>query len=566
MAIKENLDILTLKELLYNSAEKYADNIAVTFIDKQGITYKELLEKVEETSAFLRLNGIQPGDKVAILSENQPNWVISYFAVTTMGAVAVPIMTEFSATEIHHILRHSDSKVIFVSARYLEKIQGARIDDLQTCILMDDFSVVPVDFDRALLKSVINGSRKELSKIKNAALKLAGKDCCEVNEDDLAAILYTSGTTGHSKGVMLSHKNITSNAVVLTGVVDIGVDERLLSILPLYHTFEATCGTLTPMLKGCTIYYLEKPPTPAVLMPALKKIKPTIMISVPLVIEKIFRRKILPGIEKNPLLKRLYKFGALRKKINKKAGAKLLEAFGGKLHLMVIGGAALPEDVEKFMFEAGFPYTVGYGLTETAPVSSGNSPSNIRYRATGNPLEGTEIKIVDPDPETGEGEILIKGPNVMKGYYRDPEKTAEVFTDDGWFRTGDLGFMDEDDFLYIRGRSKNVIIGPNGKNIYPEEIESIINQHKFVVESLVFERASRLLAKVHLNYEEIDGEMDAKKYEEPAIRDKIMSILNEIHGAVNDRVASFSRLHEIVEQLEPFEKTPTLKIKRFLYV
>lgn len=560
-----NLKKLTLRSVIEESVERNSNLPAVSFVDQPKITYREFKQKLDEVVKFLKSSGITVGDKVAILSENQPNWGIAYFAITSMGAVAVPIMTEFHSAEVHHILRHSESKAIFVSAKYFSKIEEFDSSTLTTRILLDDFSVIPSETKNDLLKEVISGAKQEFAKIKEAALKFVGLIPEEVEENDLALILYTSGTTGHSKGVMLTHKNVVYDAIATVEMVGANSSDRFLSILPLFHTYESTLGLVIPIMVGASITYLDKPPTPAVLLSALKKVKPTVVLSVPLVIEKIYRNKVLPEFNKKFIVKSLYKIPTIRKKLNKIAGKKLFETFGGELRLFCIGGASLPADVELFMREAEFPYAIGYGLTETSPLVTGTDTKNVRLRSAGKPMRGMQVKIDSPDPNTGEGEVLIKGPNVMIGYYKDPEKTKEVFTDDGWFKSGDLGVMDEDGYLYIKGRSKNVIIGANGKNIYPEEIESIINSFPFVVESLVIEKGELLIAKIHPNYEEIDKEYNIQKLSEPEAREIKNKIFADLLVKINERVNTFSKINKIIEQTIPFEKTPTQKIKRFLY-
>ncbi|MCB0752851.1 MAG: AMP-binding protein, partial [Ignavibacteriae bacterium] len=501
----------------------------------------------------------------AIISENSPNWGVAYFAVTTMGAVAVPIMTEFQSPDVHHILNHAGCKALFISAKLYEKVEEFNAEMLTIYILLDDFSIIPHAKSEDLLSQKLKEGKREFAKIMDAALKFVGVKNEEVGEDDLAAIIYTSGTTGHSKGVMLTHKNIVFDAIATTEIVDINEHDRMLSQLPLAHTFECTLGLILPLLVGASVYYLEKPPTAAVLLPAMIKVKPTIMNSVPLVIEKIYKMKIIPEINKKSVSRNLYKVPMLRKKINKVAGKKLLETFGGELRMFCIGGAALATDVEKFLVEAKFPYAMGYGLTETSPLVTGTDNVRVRRGASGKVLCDMEIKIVDQDPTTKEGEVYIKGPNLMKGYYKDPDKTAEVLTKDGWFKSGDLGYIDKDGYLYLKGRSKNVIIGSNGKNIYPEEIEAVINENNFVLESLVYEADKKLIARVHLNYEALDNDLGLQNVNESEARKKVDEQLNELITSVNKRVTSFSKLNKIVEQPEPFEKTPTKKIKRYLY-
>ncbi|GAB4378556.1 MAG: long-chain fatty acid--CoA ligase [Calditrichia bacterium] len=557
---------LTLRCLLENSAEKYSDRPALSFIDSRPISYAELYEEVIQLIRFLQSQGIAPGDKVAILSENQPNWGIAYFAVTLMGAVAVPILPDFHTSEILHIIRHSECKAIFVSRRLLEKIEEARFLKSLKLILIDNFEPITLQGSKTILKEVLNRGEREISKLKQSARKLGGKLHSEPEEDDLAVIIYTSGTTGHSKGVMLTHKNLVSNATSALSFQKVTPGDRLVSILPLSHTYECTIGFLIPILQGACIYYLNKPPTPRLLLEAMQKVKPTIMLSVPLVIEKIYKTRVLPELTRNGLLRRLYKISPIRKRLHRIAGKKLLKSFGGELVFFGIGGALLAPEVEHFLREARFPYAIGYGLTETSPLVAGSGKHNTRFRSTGPPIEGVEVKIHDPNPETGEGEIWVRGPNVMKGYYKDPERTASVLTEDGWFKTGDLGYLDKDNYLYIKGRLKNMIVGPSGENIYPEEIEAILNEFDYVMESLVYMHENKLTARVHLNYEELDELFGKENLTETEERARIQQLLEQIRTEVNSRVSSYSRLHRIIEQTEPFEKTPTQKTKRYLYV
>ncbi len=365
---------------------------------------------------------------------------------------------------------------------------------------------------------------------------------------------------------MLTHKNISYNAVQGRTIQKITPNDRFLSVLPLSHAYENTIGFILPLINGACIYYLKRAPSPSVLVPALQKVKPTMMLTVPLIIEKIYRARILPSLMEKKMVKKLYAKPFFRKKLNRMAGKKLLKTFGGKLVFYGIGGAKLNEQVERFLLEAKFPYAVGYGLTETAPLLAAFGPKNQRLQAAGKVLEGVEIKIHNPDEKTGEGEIWARGPNVMKGYYKEPELTHQVLTEDGWFRTGDLGIFDKDGYLYIRGRSKNVIVGPSGENIYPEEIESVINNFKHVVESLVIEKKGKLVALVHFDREEIE-----KKYREfkEDVSDYVEKTYNELAAElkeyINSRVSRFAKIQQIIPQNEEFIKTATKKIKRFLY-
>ncbi len=555
----------TLLSVLENSTEKFANNPALSWVDDEPMTFSQANEKIQQLKVLLNKQGIISEDRVAILSENMPNWAIAYFAVTSMGAVAVPILPDFHPNEIHHILRHSESKAIFVSEKLYEKLEEEEFEKLNSIILMDDFSLIPPRTKRDALRDVVKERTKEFAKLKAAALKMAGLRNDEIKEDDLAAIIYTSGTTGKSKGVMLTHKNVVYDAYATTLIVKVAPNDRLLSVLPLSHTYECTLGLVIPFMQGSCVYYMNKPPIARVLLPAMQKIRPTMMLTVPLIIEKIYKLRILPQLTKSTLLKQLTKIEPVRKKIIQLAGKKLLKSFGGELHFFGIGGSAVSPEVEKFMREAKFPYAIGYGLTETSPLIAGTDPTKTRYRSTGPALPGVQVKIDKPDPKTGEGEILVKGPSVMRGYYNDDEQTKSVFTEDGWFRTGDLGVLDENDYLYIKGRLKNMILGPSGENIYPEQIEYIINENDSVLESLVYQQENKLVARVFLNYEELDKEFSAQKLTETQIHNEIKTILENIRTDVNNRVSTFSRISKIIEQTEPFEKTPTQKVKRYLY-
>jgi long-chain acyl-CoA synthetase len=541
----------TFQALLANSLACYGDRIALSTVDGLSLTYKQFAEEVKRARFLLQTLGIQPGDRVAILSENKVPWGVAYFAIVTSGAIAVPILPDFHEKDIANILAHSETKLIFVSEKLLPKIENAALPFLQACVQLDSFTVLDRPEAIATPDTLL------------AMDPLAFPH--EVKEDDVAAIFYTSGTTGFSKGVVLTNSNIISDAIATVSIVDVTCIDRMLSILPLAHTLENTLGLVTVLMVGASVYYLDRPPTAPVLLPAMASVRPTIMLSVPLIIEKIYKAKIHPRFTGSPLFRLLTKIPLTRKVLSRLAGKKLIETFGGALRVFAIGGAPLAADVELFLREAGFPYAMGYGLTETSPLIVGTPPETTRYRSTGKPLPGTYLRILDPDPISGEGEIAVKGPTVMKGYYRDPVRTAEVMTEDGWFRTGDLGTIDDDGYVSIKGRLKNMILGPSGKNIYPEEIESAINASDLVLESLVFEHQQKLIARAHLNYEEMMHKLALHGLNEPEIRQRIHTFLEDLRRQVNQRLASFSRLHRIVEQPEPFEKTPTLKIKRHLY-
>ena len=545
----ETIEQLTFPYLFAETKKKHAARPAMSMIGEKHITYHELDLKIKALIAWLEKLGVSRGDKVAILSASIPNWGASYYAITFMGAIVVPILPDFHSSEIRNILKHSEAGVLLVSDGLMHKVHDLDADLTPVRIRIEDFTLIGNNdkFDTFDLNAI---PAKQY----------------QVTEEDLAAIIYTSGTTGKSKGVMLTHRNICFTARMSERVQEINENDRFLSVLPLSHTYENTIGLIFPMTKGACIYYLGKAPSPSVLLPALKEIKPTVMLTVPLIIEKIFRNRIKPKFSKNIILRLAVHIPFIRRKLNMIAGKKLLETFGGELRFFGIGGAKLNKTVERFLIEARFPYAIGYGLTETSPLLAGSNPRNSRLQSTGPAISGIELIINNPDKLTGEGEIWAKGPNVMKGCYKEPELTSEVLTPDGWFRTGDLGIFDNDEFLYIRGRLKNMIVRSGGENIFPEEIESVINNFKHVVDSLVLERNGKLVALVHFNMEEITEMYHLSKAED-IVNTAVVTkkLLIELQAYVNHRVNKYSQIQEVILQPEPFEKTATLKIRRYLY-
>jgi len=541
---------LTFPSIFEETVRKFGDHNSYAFVGEKPRTYLESAREIRALMAFLEKFGIRPGDKVALLSNNMPNWSSVYFSITFMGAVVVPVLPDFSANEVGNVLMHSGARALFISSSQLSKIADFQSDQLELIIQADDYSVI---------------SPSEIQLRFDPSAEPAGR--YDVNEDDLASIIYTSGTTGRSKGVMLTHRNICFNAMKGKVIQPVDENDRFLSVLPLSHTYENTLGLLLPLLGGACVYYLRKPPTPSVLIPAMAEVKPTIMLTVPLIMEKVYFNKILPTFTEKKLLKLLYGIPFLRKKLNAVAGKKLYQTFGGHLKFFGIGGAKLNKSVERFLLEAKFPYAIGYGLTETSPLLAGANPSKSVFDSTGPAIEDIELIINDPDPKTGDGEIWARGATIMKGYYKEPELTSQVLTHDEWFKTGDLGVFDAKGNLYIKGRLKNMILGSSGENIYPEEIESVINNFRFVVESLVIQQKGKLVAYVHMNMEELE-----KKYQN--LKDdmtrqyelKKEELLIELQEYVNSRVSKFSQINKVVLQPVPFQKTATLKIKRYLYV
>ena len=557
---------LTLKALFDYSVSAYANRPVVQFVDDEAITYRQLAQNVEIIQEMLHEYGIKPGDRVALYSENMPNWAAVYFAVTTMGAVIVPILPDFHTSEAMHIAIHAECKAAFISQKLFETmLDETQPRAMNLLVILDRLYVL----DKLSIPSKMDKVLKKGEAHLNKAMEKLGKDKKEeeasiVKEDDLAAIIYTSGTTGSSKGVMLSHKNITFDATASQLVVDIYPEDRFLSILPLAHTYECTVGMVIPILNGASIHYIQKPPTPTILLKAMASVKPDFILTVPLVIEKIYKNKILPNFQKNLLIKMLYAIPFVRKKLNKIAGKKLIESFGGKVRFFGIGGASVSPTVEKFLREAQFPYCIGYGLTETAPFLAGTNPTKTKYKAIGPVIPGTKLELRDQNEE-GIGTLWAKGPNIMMGYYKDAEKTAEVIDEEGWFNTEDIGYLDEDGYFFMSGRAKNIIVGSSGENIYPEQVEAVINAHNLVADSLVLDNEGVLTARIYLDYDKLDEIFGIKHTSETKTHTKVAELLEEIRIEVNKDVSSFSRIKKVIEQREEFIKTPTKKIKRYLY-
>ncbi len=560
------LNKYTIPHLLDFAFAKYAQNKGFSFVDGKQNTYEDLQKDVNKIGNLLIDLDIQQGDKVAILAVNSPEWVASYMAIGALGAIVVPILPDFSDKEIGHILEHSEAKALFISEKLYTKLHDSFSEKI---IKIENQALVPQ-----------GTASEEIKNLPTPNLSCKDFQYAEVNENDLLAIIYTSGTTGSSKGVMLTHKNILWNVEQGKTLQPINEKDCFLSILPLSHTYENTVGMLVAFASGSSTYYLDKLPTPKVLLPALAKIRPTVMLSVPLVIEKIYKGKVLKQINSKVITKLLYKIRPFQKMLNKVAGKKLYESFGGKLHFFGIGGAKLDATVERFLLDSKFPYAIGYGMTETSPLISGAVGAIRKVGSAGKVVDDIKLRIAKNKPSDKTGEIQVKGLNVMQGYYKAPHLTEEVFTEDGWLRTGDLGMFDKKGHLCIKGRIKTMIVGASGENIYPEEIESVINKIDIVLESLVTERGGKLVAMVHLNMEELEKrgrrfhknmilfKNDAVQRKDNAqkyIEDKVDETLKEIQTMVNQELNRFSQIQQIVLQPTPFEKTPTQKVKRFLY-
>lgn len=536
----EDIGLYTIQHIFRNSVKKFPAQPALSVVGKIPMTYLELFEEVKQYAFLLKYAGIKKGDKVAILAPSIPKWGVAYFAIVCLGAIAVPLLPDFNKNEVEGIIYHSEACFAFVSDSNKEKL----ID----CTTLQHIYCFE---DEAFL------SGESIPDIVTPVDLFAEP----IDEQDTASIIYTSGTTGTPKGVELSHKNFAFMAHQVRLIQDIHPTDTFLSILPMSHVYEFTIGFMFPMMQGSHVCYLGRTIAVSSLLSALKTVRPTIMLSVPAVMEKIYKNKIVPTFEKNKIVARLYKVAFIRKILHRIAGKKLMQTFGGRIHFFGLGGSKISPDVERFLKEGKFPYAVGYGLTETSPLIAGAHPTKSRLQSTGPKMEGIEMKLIEVDPVTGIGEIVTKGPHVMKGYYKNEELTKLAFTEDGFFKTGDCGSIDRDGYLYIKGRNKNVIVGASGENIYPEDIEFVLNKHPLVLESLVIERDQKLVALVKLDEDSID---DSEHAPESTGSGSYAKALADIRTFVNSQVNKFSKLRAI-ERIADLEKTASQKIKRFLY-
>ena len=540
----------TFPDLLAAASSRYGDEICYKlFNTNTSITYNQLKEYSEAISSYLITAGIRKEDKIAIIGDSSPSWMLMYFGIVSIGAIAVPILPGFSDSDIKTILSNCEVKAIAADKKYIHKIQ--------------DMEGIPL-FRLEPSSVIVQSSENSGTIITNTAVDKEEIHRRRPMETDLASIIYTSGTTGATKGVMLTHLNILRCADLATDqYVNLKSGMKALSILPLSHVYEFTLGQLVPLMMGLEITFLGKQPAPSIIMAALKEIRPHIMFSVPVLIEKVYKSAILPIINDNKTVSALIANPITRPLVYRLIGHMLKKKFGGRLIFFGIGGAPLDKETETFLHNVRFPYSIGYGLTETSPLIAGCKPE-YKYQKSGfiGRIVSDDDVILLNTNEDGTGEVAVKGPNVMKGYFKRPDLDAEVFTADGYFRTGDLGYIDEKGQLAIKGRVKTMILGPGGENIYPEAIESIINNEEYVDESLVIPGNGGLVALVRLNLDKMQ-----EKFNLPIeqMKEIATDYLQQLRKEVNSRVASFSKLTNIKEQPVPFERTPTLKIKRYLY-
>ncbi len=590
-----DLRLYTFPSLLKNSVEKFSDRPALSLVTENPITYKQLSEQSMKLTGMLQDLNLGQYKKIIIFGTGMPQWGISYFSIVNQGAIAVPLLPDFSTTEVQAIIEHCGIDGCIIAEKQIQKIKPLS-NLLPVIIRMEDF---------ALLKYKITTHQTDLKTPLKTLNDFSNQQPVPIHvaENDTASIIYTSGTTGRSKGVELSHKNLIWTAVQGQTIHRINKMDRCLSFLPISHVYEFTIDFTMQMLNGACVYYLGKPPVISILLPAFKKVQPTIICSVPMIMEKIFKNKVIPQIKKNKITAFLYTLRPLQILLHRIAGKSLKKSFGGYVNFFGIGGAKLDPKVERFLKDAKFPYAIGYGLTETSPLLAGSGPSITVPGTVGPIMSGVKLKILNPNPGTGIGEIIAKGPNVMKGYYKDKALTAAVFTTEkdscgaGWFKTGDLGTLSKikgQMRLSLKGRSKNMILGPGGENIYPEDIEFVLNQHPLVSESLIVEDDNGLVALVQIDEEKLKEETEnrleeikngtmklqdavkeaaetvrhnAEETSEKLIRDMAYTreqVLSEIQYFVNSRTNRTSRIGNI-KQIESFQKTASQKIKRYLY-
>lgn len=544
--------------LIQYIAQSLRDNwelLALTDYKGASYQYRDVARKIAKLHVAFERAGLRRGDKVAFCGRNSAEWAIAALATLTYGAVTVPILNEFKADTVHHLVRHSEARVLFCDSTVWENIDPGEVPAVEGIILIQDYSLL---FSR---NERLTEARLNLNKLfgEKYPERFTPKDVvyADVAPDDLALINYTSGSTGFSKGVMLSYHALWSNIqFCIDGLTFLEPGDEMVAMLPLAHMFGFTVEMLHPFVKGCHLYFLTRTPSPRIILDAFATVKPKLVVTVPLIIEKIVKTKVFPLLDK-PLMKLMLHVPFVDDKILAKVKDGLEAAFGGNLRQVIIGGAGLNKEVETFLRRIKFPYTVGYGMTEAGPLIA-YAPWEIqRPGSCGQAADRMQIRVDSPDPENVPGTIWVKGDNLMEGYYRNPEATKAVMGTDGWMNTGDIGQQDSDGFLYIRGRDKNMILGPSGQNIYPEEIEQQLNNMPYVAESLVIDKDGRLVALIHPDFDNatrvgLDG-------------DGIEQKMRENIAQLNSELPAYSQISDFKLFEEEFEKTPKRSIKRFLY-
>ena len=551
------MEIPSFNALIQKSIVDHWDMDALTDYKGATLQYHDVARKIEKLHIMFENSGVVKGDKIALCGRNSANWAVAFLATLTYGAIAVPILHEFMPDQIHNIVNHSDAKLLFVGDVVATQIDATKMPGLEGIIYIPDYSLVVSRTDK------LTYAREHLNEMFGIKYpKYFRKNhvnyYMEQNPDELAMINYTSGTTGFSKGVMVPYRALWGNADFAEDVLGkkIKPGDSVISILPMAHMYGMAFEFIFEFIKGCHIFYLTRIPSPAIIAEALGRIKPAVIISVPLVIEKIIRKKVFPKIQNNRM-RMLLHMPVISKKVKEKICDQVSNAFGGNFYEVIIGGAAFNQEVESFLHSVGFKYTVGYGATECAPIICYEDYKNFVPGSCGKAALHMMVRIDSPDPENVPGEILAKGPNVMLGYYKNEEATKQTIDENGWYHTGDLGTMDGDGNVFIKGRSKNMLLGANGQNIYPEEIEDKLNSLALVAESVVVQKGDKLIALVHPDYDEAQTLNLGTK--------ELADVMEQNRQELNTMIPAYSKVSEIRIHEEEFEKTPKKSIKRFLY-
>ena len=538
-----------------SSIKENWDRPALTDYHGINCNYKDVARKIEKLHILFEHAGIKKGDKIALCGRNSTNWGIAFLATLTYGAVVVPILNEFKPDNIHNIVNHSEARLLFVGSVVWEGLNEASMEALEGILSLEDNSIL-VSRSQAL-----SHARERLNELfgKKYPDRFRPEDVNYTYDkpEELAIINYTSGTTSFSKGVMLPYRSLWSNLTFAFGVFGKLPGEQVISMLPMAHMYGLAFEFIYEFASGAHAFFLTRTPSPKIIADAFSTVRPNLIISVPLIIEKIIRKKVFPALEK-PLIKLMLNLPLLDKKVKNSIRQKVIDAFGGNFKELIVGGAALNKEVEEFLHSINFPYTVGYGMTECGPILSYAGWETFKKGSCGRAAPRMQLKIDSPDPAHIVGEILAKGDNLMIGYYKNEAATHAAFTPDGWLRTGDLGLIDEEGNLFIKGRSKNMILGPSGQNIYPEEIEDHLNNLPYVSESIVVEKEGKLTALIYPDFETINA--DNKNSDEA-----IAAIMEENRKQINETLPAYSQIAKVTIYNEEFEKTPKKSIKRFLY-
>ena len=553
----KNMEIPSFNALIQQSIIDHWDQDALTDYKGATLQYHDVARKIEKLHIMFENSGVVKGDKIALCGRNSANWAVAFLATLTYGAIAVPILHEFMPEQIHNIVNHSDAKLLFVGDVVATQVDATKMPGLEGIIYIPDYSLVVSRTDK------LTYAREHLNEMFGIKYpKYFRKNhvnyYIEQDPDELAMINYTSGTTGFSKGVMVPYRALWGNADFAENVLGkkIKAGDSVISILPMAHMYGMSFEFIFEFIKGCHIFYLTRIPSPAIIAEAFGRIKPAVIIAVPLVIEKIIRKKVFPKIQNNRM-RMLLHMPVISKKVKEKICEQVTNAFGGNFYEVIIGGAAFNQEVERFLHGVGFKYTVGYGATECAPIICYEDYKNFVPGSCGKAALHMMVRIDSPDPENVPGEILAKGPDVMLGYYKNEEATKQTIDENGWYHSGDLGTMDGDGNVFIKGRSKNMLLGASGQNIYPEEIEDKLNSLALVAESVVVQKGDKLVALVYPDFDEAQSLNLG--------RSELEEIMEQNRQELNTMVPAYSKVSEIRIHDEEFEKTPKKSIKRFLY-